>query len=131
MDPLWNYAPGPSYSEESSVGLCLLAMDRDIPIHLDGETVLTLDKSSVKAEQMEREIKALKDAFISRLREISAMASLRETIASSLLQGSSNSPNEYSGPGHSPGETRSSQNPPHGAEVRRFATLLFFPIQWY
>jgi hypothetical protein len=83
------------------------------------DAVHSQDKASgAKAEEMEKEIKALKLAFISRLRELSAMASLRETIAGSLLQVSSNSPNEYCGPGHSPGEMLySSQNPPHGAEV--------------
>ena len=68
--------------------------------------------------RMEMELNALKKEYVSRLRELSGMASLRETIAASLLNRESNSPNEYSGPGYSPGGTNfSSHSPPHGAEV--------------
>jgi hypothetical protein len=71
-----------------------------------------------KSARLEKELDALKRQYLSHLRELSAMASLRETIAGSVLQVTSNSPNEFSGPGNSPGDTNiSSQNPPHGAEV--------------
>jgi hypothetical protein len=74
--------------------------------------------SEAKAARLENELDALKKQYLSQLREFSAMASLRETIAGSVLQVTSNSPNEYSGPGYSPGDTNNSaQNPPHGAEV--------------
>ncbi len=71
-----------------------------------------------KAARLEKELNALKMQYLSQLREFSAMASLRETIAGSVLQVASSSPNEYSGPGNSPGDSHvSSQTPPHGAEV--------------
>ena len=75
-----------------------------------------------RALHLERELLCLKRQYVARMRELGAMASLRETIASSVLQATaskSSSPNEFTGPGMSPCDSNvSSQSPPNGAEVR-------------
>ena len=89
---------------------------------------------SARADALEKELAALKRQYAARLRELSAMASLRETVATSILQASigqgskSCSPNELTGPSFSPNDSNfSSQSPPCGAEVT-FLCLPFIPL---
>jgi hypothetical protein len=98
-----------------------MAVPSTSSLFVDREAKECKECPETKAARLEKELDALRRQYLSQLREFSAMASLRETIAGSVLQVTSNSPNEYSGPGYSPGDTNvSSQNPPHGAEVSCF-----------